>query len=126
MQPAIACLLTYSPRWKASTVHEPAPTQIASRVRGQRTALELTQEQLAREVGVTHQHVSRIEGGNAVPSLDLLVRLSDRLGVSTDYLLTGKETVPLSTVGVIRGDHHLSPAAKRHLIGIVCELRGRV
>lgn len=124
MQPVIERLLTYAPQWKAPAVHKPAEVQIASRVRAQRTALELTQEQLAREVGVTHQHVSRIEGGNAVPSLDLLVRLSGRLGVSTDYLLTGKETAPLSAVGAIRGDHNLSPAAKRHLIGIVCELQG--
>jgi transcriptional regulator with XRE-family HTH domain len=106
-------------------VEKRAKIQVASRVRAQRTALELTQEQLAREVDVTHQHVSRIEGGDAVPSLDLLVRLSGRLGVSTDYLLTGHETAPQGIVGAIRGDHDLSPAAKRHLIGIVTELRAQ-
>lgn len=101
-----------------------AKANVASRVRAQRTALELTQEQLARELGVTHQHVSRIEGGHAVPSLDLLVRLSRRLGVSTDYLLTGHETAQLGIAGAIRGDQRLSPTVKRHLIGIVSELQG--
>ena len=98
--------------------------QIARRIRIKRTALNLTQDQLAHELGVTHQHVSRIEGGHAVPSLDLLVRLSRRLGVSTDNLLTGRETAPVDIAGAIRGDHRLSPAAKRHLIGIIGELQG--
>ena len=46
-----------------------------------------------------------------------------RLGVSTDYLLTGRETAPVDIAGAIRGDHRLSPAAKRHLIGIIGELQ---
>lgn len=101
-----------------------ANVQVASRVRTCRAALKLTQEELAVELGVTHQHVSRIEGGHAVPSLELLVRLSRRLGVSTDYLLTGRETAPVDVAGAIRSDQHLSPTAKRHLIGIVGELHG--
>jgi transcriptional regulator with XRE-family HTH domain len=105
-------------------VQEPTELQVAHRVRAQRQALKLTQEELAAELGVTHQHVSRIEGGHAVPSLDLLVRLSHRLGVSTDYLLTGRETAPLGVAGAIRGDKHLSATAKRHLIGIIGELQG--
>jgi transcriptional regulator with XRE-family HTH domain len=105
-------------------VPKPGEVQIASRVRARRTALKLTQEALAVELGVTHQHVSRIEAGHAVPSLVLLVRLSQRLGVSTDYLLTGRQTAPLDIAGAIRGDERLSPTAKRHLIGIVSELGG--
>ena len=105
-------------------MQKPAEVQIARRVRAQRTVLKLTQEELAVELGVTHQHVSRIEGGHAVPSLELLVRLSRELGVSTDYLLTGQETTPPSVTGAIRGDKRLSAAAKRHLIGIISELHG--
>jgi transcriptional regulator with XRE-family HTH domain len=86
--------------------------------------LKLTQEELAGELGVTHQHISRIEGGHAVPSLELLVGLSRRLGVSTEYLLTGQETARLGIAGAIRGDKQLSPTAKRHLIGIIAELQG--
>jgi len=104
-------------------VHAPATTQVAERVRERRTSLQLTQDELAVELGVTHQHVSRIEGGHAVPSLDLLVRLSGRLGVSTDYLLTGHETAPLDITGAIRNDHSLNPTVKRHLIGLVSELQ---
>jgi len=97
---------------------------LATRVRAQRTALGLTQEELAGELGVTHQHISRIEAGQAVPSLDLLVGLAERLGVTCDYLLTGQEIAPLGVVGAVRGDKRLSAAAKRHLIGIISELQG--
>jgi transcriptional regulator with XRE-family HTH domain len=112
------------PGGRLSLVQKPMELQVARRVRARRTSLKLTQEELAGEVGVTHQHVSRIEGGHAEPSLDLLVRLSKRLGVSTDYLLTGRETAPLGIDGAIRGDQSLSAAAKRHLLGIITELRG--
>jgi transcriptional regulator with XRE-family HTH domain len=84
------------------SVQKPTGVQVARCVRAQRKALKLTQEELAVELGVTHQHVSRIEGGHAVPSLELLVRLSCRLGVSTDYLLTGHETAPLGITGAVR------------------------
>jgi transcriptional regulator with XRE-family HTH domain len=86
--------------------------------------LELTQEELARSVGVTHQHVSRIEGGLAAPSLDLVVRLSQALGVTTDFLLTGDDRPAVDVVGAIRGEPALSASAKRHLLGLIQELRG--
>jgi transcriptional regulator with XRE-family HTH domain len=96
---------------------------IGSHVRTKRKALGLTQEKLARELGVTHQHVSRIESGQAVPSLDVLVNLSRKLGVTTDYLLTGQDMTPLDAVGSIRAEPDLNPTAKRHLIGVLNELR---
>jgi transcriptional regulator with XRE-family HTH domain len=98
--------------------------QIGSHVRAKRIALGLSQEDLATELGVKHQHVSKIELGDAAPSLEMLVNLSNRLGVSTDYLLTGQERAPLDAVGAIRAEPGISKAAKRHLVGIVEELRG--
>jgi transcriptional regulator with XRE-family HTH domain len=97
--------------------------QIARQVRTRRKALGLTQEELARELGVTHQHVSRIESGQAEPSLNLLVNISRRLGVTTDHLLTGHEATPLDAAGAIRAQPDLNPNAKKHLIGVLNELR---
>jgi transcriptional regulator with XRE-family HTH domain len=57
-------------------------TRVGGRARARREALKLTQDELAHELGVTHQHVSRIESDQAAPSLDLLVKLSHRLGVT--------------------------------------------
>lgn len=96
---------------------------IGERVRAKRESLQLTQEVLAREVGVTHQHISRIEGDRVAPSLGLVVELSRRLGVTTDYLLTGDDRVPLDVVGAIRSDAGLSAQVKKHLIGLIGELK---
>lgn len=98
--------------------------QIGSQVRARRSALGLTQTDLATELKVTHQHVSRIELGDATPSLEMLLKLSRTLGVSTDYLLTGREQGAIDVTGAIRSDPEISAAAKRHLVGIVQELRG--
>ena len=46
-----------------------------------------TQVQLAQKLGVTKQTVSNWENDNIQPSIDMLVKLSNVLNVSTDYLL---------------------------------------
>ena len=47
----------------------------------------MSQEDLANEIGVSRQSVSKWEGAQAVPDLDKLVKIADFFGVSTDYLL---------------------------------------
>jgi transcriptional regulator with XRE-family HTH domain len=96
--------------------------EIGSRIRARREALELTQEELARELGVTHQHVSRIEGSLNAPSLELVVKLSRVLGVTADFLLAGADPPPRDVKGAIRGLPGVTAAAKRHLIGLIDEL----
>ncbi len=96
---------------------------VGSRARAKREALGQTQQELADAVGVTHQHISRIESGQASPSIDLVVRLASTFGVTTDELLTGADRVPVDVLGAIRGDRQLSAAAKRHLMGLLKELR---
>ena len=46
-----------------------------------------SQEELASQLGVTRQSVSKWEGAQSVPDLDKIVQLSRIFGVSTDYLL---------------------------------------
>ena len=93
--------------------------EIGSRIRAQRTALGLTQQELANELGVTHQHVSRIETDQVAPSLDLLVALSAKLGTSAQWLLTGQEMPRLSAQEAIRGEAGQSSTAKRLLVALV-------
>jgi len=99
--------------------------KIGSHVRKKREALGLKQAELAKELRVTHQHISRIELEQVAPSLQMLLKLSRRLGVSTDYLLTGRESAPFDASGAIRAAPDISATAKRHLVGIVEELRTR-
>lgn len=56
-----------------------------------RRAMGLSQEQLAEQVGVSRQSVSKWETGQSAPELDKLILLSKVFGVSTDALL-GNDT----------------------------------
>ncbi len=46
-----------------------------------------SQEELAEQMNVTRQSVSKWEGTQSIPDLEKIVRLSQLFGVSTDYLL---------------------------------------
>ena len=48
-----------------------------------------SQEELAAQLGVTRQSVSKWEGAQSVPDVDKVLQLSRLFGVSTDYLLNG-------------------------------------
>lgn len=49
-----------------------------------------SQEELAEQMNVTRQSVSKWEGAQSVPDLEKMIRLSELFGVSTDYLLKGE------------------------------------
>lgn len=49
-----------------------------------------TQKELGRKLGVKAAEVSKIEGGVRKLRADFMPRLSEVLGVSSDYLLTGR------------------------------------
>lgn len=46
-----------------------------------------SQEELAEQMQVTRQSVSKWEGAQSIPDLEKIIRLSELFGVSTDYLL---------------------------------------
>lgn len=66
--------------------------EMGKRIQKRRKQLALTQEQLAEMMNVSIQMVSNLERGNKAIRIDNLVNLSQILQVSTDYILTGKET----------------------------------
>ena len=49
-----------------------------------------SQEELADQMNVTRQSVSKWEGAQSVPDLEKMIRLSKLFGVSTDYLMKEK------------------------------------
>lgn len=53
-----------------------------------------SQEELAEQMNVTRQSVSKWEGAQSVPDLEKLIRLSELFGVSTDFLLKEEITDP--------------------------------
>lgn len=46
-----------------------------------------SQEELADQLGISRQSVSKWESGASIPDLDKIIRMSTLFGVSTDYLL---------------------------------------
>lgn len=60
---------------------------IGNRIRHLRSERNMTQATLARRLGVTKSVVSAYENGMRYPSYDVLLKLADTFGVSTDYLL---------------------------------------
>ena len=56
----------------------------------ERKKAELTQKQLAEELNITFQAISRWEKGLSVPSLDILDDLSQIFNVSVDEILKGE------------------------------------
>lgn len=82
----------------------------------------MTQQELAKAVGVTPQHVSAIEQDKRDPSLSSLAKLAEELGVTIDYLVIGKESVITDAIPAIKGDKDLKLKAKKALIGLIQEL----
>ncbi|KZB92458.1 transcriptional regulator [Bacillus sp. VT 712] len=61
--------------------------KLGSRIREERLKLNLTQEILAEDINVSVSYMGQIERGERSLSLDTLVKLAHRLGVTIDYLL---------------------------------------
>lgn len=62
----------------------------SEKIKELRLARGITQVELANSLSVTKQSVSNWENNNIMPSIEILLQLSDFFGVSTDYIL-GKE-----------------------------------
>ncbi|WP_183775763.1 helix-turn-helix domain-containing protein [Phenylobacterium haematophilum] len=68
---------------------------VGRNVRRLRLARKLTQEDLAGEAGLAMRHLGRIERGTSSPTVAILARLADAMGVNpADFLTT--EDLPKS------------------------------
>lgn len=64
------------------------PSQFGAKLRHLRQQHGLSQVELSKQLGLSgHTHISFLERGRHEPSIDLVVAIADRFGVSTDYLL---------------------------------------
>lgn len=61
------------------------------RLKSARQKAGITQLQLAKATGSAQTTVSKYEHGEQVPTVDTLEKLASALGVSLDWLITGKE-----------------------------------
>jgi transcriptional regulator with XRE-family HTH domain len=61
-------------------------TTFARLCRETRTMLDVTQQELAAATGVSRSHIAGIENGRVNPSIDLVWRISDRLGIDVSFM----------------------------------------
>lgn len=57
------------------------------RIHTLRVLRNMSQVELAKQLGVTKQSVSNWENDNILPSIDMLIRIADFFSTTTDYLL---------------------------------------
>ena len=63
--------------------------ELGLQIKKRRTELNMTQEQLAQKLDVSRSAISNWEIGRNYPDIQLIVTLSDILGISLDNLLKG-------------------------------------
>ncbi len=61
---------------------------LGKRIREERLRLNLTQERLSEDIEISTAYLGQIERGERSLTLDKLVKLANRLGVTVDYLLS--------------------------------------
>lgn len=70
------------------------------RIHELRTARRISQVKLGEILGVSKQSVSNWENDNIQPSIEILMKLAEYFGVSTDYLLGLEEKRTLDVTGL--------------------------
>ncbi len=68
--------------------------ELGARLQKLRRQASMSQQELADQLHVSRQSISKWELGTATPDLDNLVRLSELFGVSLDELVLGKTGKP--------------------------------
>lgn len=56
----------------------------------QRETAELSQLELSRKAGISHQNINRWEKGEVLPNIDFCVKLADFYGITLDELVNRK------------------------------------
>ena len=77
---------------------------VANRIKYLREQQQMTQTELARQLGITRSSVNAWELGISVPSTQYIVELAKIFHVSTDYLLGVTSSVTLPVSGLTEQD----------------------
>lgn len=64
---------------------------VGQRLKMRRNELNLKQEYVAEELGITRQTISNWENGRSYPDIERIIRLSEIYGLSLDELLKGDQ-----------------------------------
>lgn len=88
---------------------------VADRIKSLREQKNMTQADLAKQLGITRSSVNAWEMGISVPSTQYIVELSEIFSVSTDYLLGVQSSATVSIQGLTDNDTKIVHAIIAHL-----------
>ena len=88
---------------------------LAERIKTLREQAGMSQEKLAKRLGITRSSVNAWEMGISVPSTQYIVELAKFFNVSTDYLLGMEETASVSLQGLTEKDIQIVYSLIEHL-----------
>jgi len=80
------------------------PSKLGDKMRTLRKKLGMTQKELAEQVGLTPSFISQLEKNLISPSLDSLLKLSEKLNTQPIYFLTDGESGPLQKMVIKPGE----------------------
>ena len=95
---------------------------LGQRVRKRRRSLNINQKELAKALNVTPQHISAIEKDKKAPSLIVIAEIAKKLGVSIDYLASGKKAIITDTIPAIKASDNLKLNIKKALLVLIEEI----
>lgn len=72
---------------KLDDMGQPAAKLFGARLKERRRALKLTQGHLFEKTGITAAYISTIEQGRANPTLDMMIKLSEAVGLEAWNML---------------------------------------
>jgi transcriptional regulator with XRE-family HTH domain len=85
-----------------------------------------TQEQLAEALDVATETVSRYEGGRSPPSLAMLYRIAEALGIDVGLLIDPESTeLTQAETQLIKGWRRLDPKGQSLVLNLVEQLSSR-
>ncbi|MDT2862672.1 helix-turn-helix domain-containing protein [Lactococcus lactis] len=73
---------------------------LGDKLKASRKSKNLTQKELADKIDVKTRTVASYEQGSAYPSIEVLGKICDTLGISSDYLLGISDKIPLEMGGL--------------------------
>lgn len=95
-----------------------------------RKKVGLSQEQLAEQLGVSRQAISKWELGNAIPESDTLISISKYFNVTLDFLMKEDELVVPEPVVIAEKQEYIHPnmivSKEKRIIGTVACIGGIV
>lgn len=88
---------------------------VADKIKKIREQHNITQSELAKQLGITRSSVNAWEMGISVPSTQYIVELAHIFGVSTDFLLGVDTTATINVSGLSDKDIELINSMVLHL-----------